>query len=491
MKKTGIAIVALLLLYPAGSWLMGFAIEQRVDSLADQGAMMFPQLRVIDESRHGGLTSDDDRRYVLGSTLKVSRHYHRGWFVSVDEATVEVSSAALDTLPALKAAASAFGSGETEHSPLRFSVQTVIHHGPVCGWTCFGLAGADAHVKFEGPIQAALGRIFGSQEPITIRSRFAFFGGGSSRVSSPAFELPPIGQGGHLAWGGIDSSMHYGARQDWYDIVATAPAFHVEGPKGAFELKGMSLTGSQKRLLRTLYGGDARAEVQQISVTGPDHAAQLAIRDLLFQVQSHADDRFVDVSYQTGSGAIVTQPLRLSSAHMDITLKHLDMEALESLTAAMREAGQGTNVPAAPAARAQELMAAIKKPMQALLLAEPEMDLDRLSAAGAQGQGSVSGAIRLTGLNAADLEVPGRMVSKLDVRLDIAIDEAFLASLPSAGATALTRLQPMVDQGYVTRANGALHTQVLFRGGSLSLNGKPFNPAAARPGSSSPSGPVP
>jgi uncharacterized protein YdgA (DUF945 family) len=186
------------------------------------------------------------------------------------------------------------------------------------------------------------------------------------------------------------------------------------------------------------------------------------------------------VSYQLGAGAIVTQPLTLSSAHVDLTLKHLGLESLEALTAAMRAAGQGQNASVAPAARAQSMMAALKQPLQALLLEQPEMDVDRLSVASAQGQGLVTGVIRLVDVSAADFEAPALLLRKLDVRLDLAIDETFLSGLPGAASNALTQLQPMIDQGFITRANGALRTQILLRGGQPTFNGKPFNPAAMR-----------
>jgi hypothetical protein len=140
MKKSLITLAVLLLLYTVGSWLMGFAIEQRVDSLADQGQLMVPQLHLIEKTRHGVLSSDDNSSYELGSTLKVTRHYHRGWFKSVDDATVEVSRAALDALPALKSAASTTASDGAERAPFRFALRTEIHHGPICGWTCFALS---------------------------------------------------------------------------------------------------------------------------------------------------------------------------------------------------------------------------------------------------------------------------------------------------------------------------------------------------------------
>jgi hypothetical protein len=93
----------------------------------------------------------------------------------------------------------------------------------------------------------------------------------------------------------------------------------------------------------------------------------------------------------------------------------------------------------------------------------------------------VTGVVSLVGVSAADLDAPALLLSKLDVRLDLAIDEAFLSSLPGAGANALTQLQPMIDQGYITRSSGALRTQILFRAGQTTFNGKPFNPAVVRP----------
>jgi uncharacterized protein YdgA (DUF945 family) len=481
MKKTLIAVAVLLLLYPVVAWIMGFAIEQRIESLTEQGQMMVPQLNLIQKTRHGLLTSDEDSSYALGSTLKFTRHYHRGWFSSVDEATVEMSSAALGALSALKpAVASALSSG-SEHTPFSFSLRTVIHHGPFCGSKCFALAGAETHVGFNGPLQASLTRLFGDSDPITISSRFAFFGGGSATVSSPAIENAQIGQVARLSWGGFDGTMHYGARQDWYDIAVTAPSLRLDGPKGTLQIDGIKLDGRSKRVLRTLYEGDSRMEMKRLSVMGSDKAQQVTANDLLFVNRNHAQDGFMSMSYQLGAGAVVTQPLTLSSAHVDVTWKHLGLESLESFIAAVRVASQQQNASVVPAARAQNMMAALKQPFQTLLLDQPELDVDRLSAANAQGQGVVTGVIRLVGVSAGDFGAPALLLGKLDVRLDLTIDEAFLSSLPGAGANTLAQLQPMIDQGYITLSNGALRTQIQFRGGQTTFNGKPFNPAAVQP----------
>jgi hypothetical protein len=46
----------------------------------------------------------------------------------------------------------------------------------------------------------------------------------------------------------------------------------------------------------------------------------------------------------------------------------------------------------------------------------------------------------------------------------------------------------MIDQGYIRRSNGALRTQILYREGQPTFNGKPFNPTAMRPAVPAPPG---
>lgn len=486
MKKFLLAAAILVLFYPVVAWLMGFAIEQRVDGLSEQGQLMTPQLQVVRKARQGFLTSDEDSSYALGSTIKVARHYHRGWYSSVDEATIEVSGGALNALTAVGSASTAPPTappiGGSDAAPVRVSLRTVIRHGPFCGWSCFTLAGANTHVTFDGPLQASITRLFGDREPITIRGQFGFFGGISAQLSSPAFEHAQLGQGTSLSWGGFDSTLLYGAHQDWYDVAASAPLLRLEGTKGTLAIDGMSLELRGKRVLRLLYEGDSHVQMKRLSVTGTETAQQFAVNDLTMANQNHAQDGFMSAGYQLGAGTIVTQPVRFSSAHLDLTWRHLGLEPLASLLDATRAPGPQQNAALAPAVRTQAMMTALTQPVQALLLGQPEMQIDRVSLATAQGQGQVTGLVRLVGVSAADFRgPPALLMGKLDVKLDLSIDEAFLKSLPGAAASALTQLQPLIDQGYITRSNGVLRTQILFRAGQSTLNGKPFNPAALRP----------
>jgi uncharacterized protein YdgA (DUF945 family) len=243
----------------------------------------------------------------------------------------------------------------------------------------------------------------------------------------------------------------------------------------------MSLSSHNQRALGSLYAGDTRVEIKRLSVAASDSSSPFTVDELVFSSQNAIQDRFMNVSYRLATGALVRQPFALSGAHIDFTWKHLGLKSLESLVVALRTAGPNQNASAPPALRAQNMIATIKQPLGALLADEPELDIDRVSMATAQGQGSLTGVIRLTGVGAADIETPPLILQKIDARFDLAIDEAFLSSLPGAGASASERLQPMIDQGYLERSNGALRTQIILRGGRMTVNGKTFNPAAMRP----------
>src|SRR5579862_2338638 len=125
MKRLLIVLGALILAYPIVTWALGFAVEKRFDDKLSDAQPMLSQLRLLDKSRRGLITADEDSSYGLGSAVKITRHFHRGWYRSTDDTTVDV------TLPG------------ANPKPIQLVVHTVVQHGPFCGATCFALAGSE------------------------------------------------------------------------------------------------------------------------------------------------------------------------------------------------------------------------------------------------------------------------------------------------------------------------------------------------------------
>ncbi|HXC08407.1 MAG TPA: YdgA family protein [Steroidobacteraceae bacterium] len=455
MKRVSIGVIAaLVLLYPVTAWLMGFAIEKRFEAAIGELHEKAPYLAMTEH------------------------HFQRGWYTSQDDMTLELPQSVLGAVPGAAAA-----------SPARFliTIHSVFHHGPICGWTCLGLARADSHVAIGGPLQSAVAGLFGSAEPLRIRSRLGFFGGGSAQISSPAFEEAALRDGTHVGWGGLEAAVTYGAGMNSYAAHLAAPRVMYSTQDGKrFEVTATEFDSSSKRVLRTLYAGDSTFTIGRVALVGAAGAGTVTVDTVRALGSSRVDEGFMTVSAKTSIGAITSAPVTLTGAHFDIAFRHLELESLEALTSEMQQVNGRVGL--APAARSAELLSVLKQQGAPLLARQPELAIDRISFANAKGEAVLKGLVRLAGVTSADFAdgADARVfLAKLDMDLDLTLDDALLQSLPG-GPNSAKQLQSLADQGLFTHDNGKFHTAILFRHGQMTFNGKPFQPGIAPPASPTP-----
>jgi uncharacterized protein YdgA (DUF945 family) len=438
MKKgLVIAGVAIAVLYPVTAWLMGYVIERRIDEFQQRLNDQNPYVKVSDVS------------------------FHRGWFTSDQELTLEPAR--------LPFAAES----------LRVTVHNTIHHGPICGLTCIGLASVDSHLVFNEEMQARVAAIFGGAEPLRITSRLGLFGGGSAHVSSPAFKDAVI-SGASLASDGIVADSKYTGNLDTYSTQASVGRLSYAGKDGQrFEVSNIAIDVHSKRALRTLYTGDSSFSIGRIAYGNAAGTGVFTAADI--RVNSHAEiaDGFMRAEGKYNLGAVQAGPVALTSTKMDISFRHLDADSLERLTAQLREVNR--DVAIAPQDRSATMLGAIKAPMMSLLEKQPEIGIDQIVIATAAGSSSISGSVKFKPLVAGDFDGDAgakALIKKVDIELDVSIDDAFLNSLPG-GQSSTARLQPFVSQGLATHDNGKFHTIVGFHDGQATFNGKTFGPPAA------------
>jgi uncharacterized protein YdgA (DUF945 family) len=436
-KGLVIAGVVIVALYPITAWLMGYAIERRIDEFQQH--------------------LNDQNPYVKVSGVS----FHRGWFSSDQELTLEPAQLAL-------------GAGT-----LRVTVHNTIHHGPICGMTCIGLARVDSHLVFNEELQARVAAIFGGAEPLSIKSRLGLFGGGSTHVSSPAFKDAVI-SGASLASDGIDADSHYTANVDSYSTRASAPRLSYTGKDGKrFEVSNVAIDVHSKRALRTLYTGDSSFSIGKIAYGSTVGSGAFTAADVRVNSHSEIANGFLQDAVKYDLGAVQAGPVALTSTKMDIAFRHLDADSLERLTAQLREVNRDATI--TPQDRSATMLGAIKAPMMSLLGKQPEIGIDRIVIATAAGSSSITGSIKFKQLIAGDFDGDAgakALIKKVDVDLDVSIDDAFLNSLPG-GQSSIARLQPFVSQGLATHDNGKFHTIVGFHDGQATFNGKSFGPPVA------------
>ncbi len=459
MKKLLLTVVVLVLLYPLVPWLLGRAIEARVTELTAEIPARTPYLTVV------------------------SSHYQRGWYTSEQDVTFE----ALGGLSPSQAAAAALANPSGK--PLRFTIHNVIHHGLVCGVACVGLARVDSKFVFGDDLQAQMEKVFGSADAVSLSTRLHLFGGFTAQASSPAIKDVAIGTDGHLSSDGFVLTVDASPHGEALAVHGKAPHIAYGEPSGVkVELSGLAFDSDSKQALRTLNTGDAAFTIKSLSSSG-DPAKSLTVSDFSVTSATTAKDGYMNVAVAMGTGAIVTTPLTLSSTHFDFTFQHLEMETLENITASLRDLRADKSI--GPAERTQKMAGILQTKGADLLMHQPELAIDRISLDTAGGELLIEGGLRLHDFVAADIGPdmdPKLLVKKLDIDLDFSCDQAFLKSLPGAGATLGSQLQTFVQQGLATLDNGKYHTKILFQQGQATFNGKPFQPGL---GGAAPPAPAP
>jgi uncharacterized protein YdgA (DUF945 family) len=430
VKKFLLALLVLVLLYPAVPWVLGRTIEQRVAAYTDQLQEQMPYVSII------------------------QTRFTRGWFTSDQEITLG-GGAPVPGLP---------GGVVTIHN--------VIHHGPICGFACLGLARVDTHFVFPAGAQASIAKVFGKAEPVSIQTRLHLLGGLTTTLASPPLADVALDDGGHVASSGLTLTIDEAAAAERLAMRGNLAQLRYRGHGGVeIELDGAAFSSNSQRLLRSLYSGDAAFNLEKFALSGlPQGAATL--NDLHLTTRTRADAGLLTVSIAFGSGPIATKPLRLASTEFDFSYRHLNAEALESLTAALGLVNHDGAI--APADRGQRLAAVLRDKAPALLLQAPEFTVDKIRLRNDTGALQITGSLRLVGFVAADLAPaadPKALLQKLRVDVDLACDQAFLASLPN-GALLTAQLQAFVQQGLATRDNGQFHSKLEFAAGKLTFNGR-------------------
>jgi uncharacterized protein YdgA (DUF945 family) len=444
-KHAWIAVAAagaLAALYPGLAWLMGIAIESRVGLSAEQLSAQTPYLTLVEQQ------------------------FHRGWYTSTQDLTLEVAAAPLAGLPPTA-------------QGLRFTIHSVIHHGPICGLTCLGLARIDSRLLLSDDVRSAVAKLYGPDDPLTIRSRLGFFGGGITTISSPALKDLALERGAGFGWDGLQLTVAYTRHGDSIALHGAAPHIFYSGADGSrIELSTLTLVSTIKRVAPLLHATNMDFGVDRMAYSGSLGNNRTTIEHVRYLVNTATDAGFMDMEVQLSSGMIDSAALKLQAAHFDMTLRHLQMQALETLNKNMQEFNRQPG--GASAAGTDKLLAAMRGPAADLLLQRPEMHFDRISLATNSGQIALKGVVRPSDVAAADFADgvdPKAFFGKILADFEFSIDDAALTELPFAAARADAQLQALASRGFANHDKGRWLMTIRYEHGQTIVNGKPFQAA--------------
>lgn len=444
MKKAGIVVALVALAYLAVSFGLGFLVQSRMTINADELRARAPYL-----------------------TIK-SQTFEHGLFHS-SQTTVIAFSPALMLPP---------GAPKVGNLGFEVTLRNRIAHGPVCGLKCVGLANIDTSVELPASVANMLNAIYGTQSWLTLRTRLGFLGGSTTNMSSPPV-ADAATAAGHFSSEGFSAVAHVSSGANQIDIDGSLPHLLFSGVDGGrVDLQALTFKSVSHRVLPQLFATDFNFALERMDVEGKP-GTMAGIQKLSYSGATAVSGDFADMTFRFDTGAASASSVNFKALHVDLTLKHLKLEALQAINELSQDFNsklQGTSME-----ERQQRLAKMKEPMLALLAAGAELRLDHIGFETDKGTAQVTGGLHFNGLTEADIggDNPWRgLLAKADMDLAVVLDDAAIAALPGPANT--EQLQKLADQGLFTHESGKWSSNLHMAGGKLTANGKPFVPTAAQ-----------
>lgn len=438
MKRILIGVALLALLLVVAPWGIGKVAESRVDASLEQLIEAAPYLTIAE------------------------RRYTAGWFSSEQEVTFEVTGPRVRAIEAPDAA------------PPRFTVRNEILHGPVLGFSGFGIARVNSRILPGDALRQKMMATLGTDEPLRVSTRIGFFGGRTTTLTSEPRKVKLKRGATELSWDDLSVSVSYSRDLDSLEIEGDWPRVALRslagGPEG-LEIEGISMEGASERIAGDLYDSDFKLHIANAKLV--DAAGKsLEAADIRYEIDTEVDGDFVSIALRVGGGAAKGKDLEmfggeLEEVHYDFTLRRLNAKTLAGLMTAIKESYSKPPVPGVSA----EISAygPIKQRVMDLFEHDPELAIDRIGLATKDGEAYLQGVLRTRGVTEQDLEVGGLgLLAKVEGDFKFQAAQALVDSIEGGADWA----NQVVEQGLLIRQGEKLVSHIEYVAGDLKVNGK-------------------
>lgn len=486
MKKSSLAIAvvaALAIAYPAASWVTGKRLETKLSQL-NTNEVMFSKFKIV------------------------KQNYTRGVFSSTQESTIEISYA--DMLPTAAATPANFQEPEAATTgtaaepaeaapdmmpvikPVQIQIINHITHGPIPGIAGIGAGKIETEFVLDAATVAEIKKIFGDKKFLELQTILNYGGGGIVKMSSPAINTVVGVRQDKLDWKGLNLEFGFDAAYKKLKFDFNAPGMDVVSSDGSttMNLGAIKMTGDAERAYADgiLYVGTSKATISGISFSNklaPNTGFNL--KDLVLESNTTRKNDLFDSALKLGIQQIQINSKDIGSFHYDYSLLNLHGPSFNHIFTALYV----TDPKSLTAEKIAEMQGNIKKHGAELLKHQPVLSLDRLSLTGKNGEFKASGKLQFLDVKPEDLDNPMLLLAKLDSKADVNLAESLVQELINGTQTEpearnmmmgmfKTSVEPYEAQGYIVRNGGNLSSQILWKNGKLTINGKayPAMPAA-------------
>jgi uncharacterized protein YdgA (DUF945 family) len=366
-----------------------------------------------------------------------------------------------------------------------------------------------AAVRYTPETGAKLRAVFGNEQPFTIARQPAKPGRLLYRL-----RLQPLHYAGQndarVDWDEalIDLDMDKAGKTvdfsgSWNTISASDPSFRLSA-------ENMSLAGHQRRSQDKLWFGNGQLRIGRVrgdTPQNPNAGTELTMDDLRMDWHTVERPKTVDMQFQQRIGSIAAAGEKVEDVRFDMRLVNIDRASLVALQAAGERQRQQLKT------MTPEQQLAAMKPMfqtmgKAAIVRGSAIEIDEISARYRGNKASIRGRIGFAGAVEADLQDLTKLVKKIVARFEIRVPVAIVRDVAGVVAERQARQQgaaanPMppaqvgqtitdvivgklVGGGFARIENDVLVSNVEFRDGKLTANGKEVTLPKPAPGGAPP-----
>lgn len=495
MKKIIVAAVVLLLILVAAPWAIGRMAEKRVNARLDLLLEQMPYLTVVERKWTGGwFTSEQEVTFEMfsawlgdldpGKVLAGGENAEAAQ--TAEDAAAEVPAAVEESVPAGEAPATpqeAPPEGEQAPvpeakptEPFRFTVRNRILHGPVLWPFSLGVARVDTRLVLSDEVRQQITEFFGTDEPVRIRSRVGFFGGGSTRFWGDGRTINLKKDEGTITYDDFKFDICYSKGFDDVDSEGRWPRIEIKDATkgGGAVIDKVKFESESERLIGDLYETDFDFTIDKLSINDPG-GKPTGVEDIHYLLDMESEGEFVSMGLKFGSGKVTNQDLagiklQIDEIHYDFSLRRLHTETTAKLVGMFREIYKKPISSIDPDHVDALFIAPFKEHGLALLTHDPELVIDRVGIVTPEGEGVIKGTLRLKGVTEADLAAgPMGLVSRLEADITIEVAQKLIEAIPNGN----TGAGLAVDQGFAKREGEKLVSRIEFKNSELTINGKP------------------
>ncbi len=376
-----------------------------------------------------------------------------------------------------------------------------VKHGPFPGFAGFGVATVDTEFVMDAATRQEAAKFFGTDQPFHAHTNVAFDGSSHTHFSIVRFHATGP-QSEQLDFQGLTGDVDSSDAALEYDV--RVPSVSVADAASAPAAVRMSLNGMHLHARAegsgdiTLRPGKSQAEVQSfefaMTAPGTDATHKVSLNQLKLSQETSIDHNLLSsVGHAEGAGQF--DDTKVDRIELQSTIKRFDAAAYQGLVRRIMNtdpASCGKTPDAAKLMASQDVQAAVLQ----MLSANPELSLDKLVVDVGGKRAEMRYIVGVDGFTAADSKMP-LMVALVargygNMRVNLPEDWVRKSMLYAAqrsgqqanGAgdqAALVELMlgKVIDQGYVVREADMLRSEIDFKKGRATINGKPLGGPAA------------